>query len=158
MISPGWLLGRTCQGPRTKRILKTVIEEEINKFQEVKFIQSGNNLCYSGGNNLGIKYALEQKADYIFILNPDTQLDKSCISELVKILEEQKNSPGEFPYHSQLVQLGQYALVLGIDGVAWHHLVLLVRQRRLESIVSKYNVSGGGLSLERTKSTFLIRG
>lgn len=42
------------------------------EYPQVTFIQTGSNLGYTGGNNCGIKYALEQQADYILILNPDT--------------------------------------------------------------------------------------
>ena len=35
-------------------------------------IKSKENLGFSGGNNVGIKYSLEKKADYILLLNNDT--------------------------------------------------------------------------------------
>lgn len=42
-----------------------------------------DNTGYAGGNNVGIKKALELKSDYIFLLNPDTIIDKECLSKLV---------------------------------------------------------------------------
>ncbi len=53
-------------------------------YKKVILIQNHSNLGWTGGNNRGIKYALKQKADIIFILNNDTQIDKKCIEELVK--------------------------------------------------------------------------
>src|SRR3990167_9910905 len=41
-----------------------------------KFIQSGSNLGFAGGNNVGIKYALDEKFDYILLLNNDLILDR----------------------------------------------------------------------------------
>ena len=35
-------------------------------------LRSGENRGYAGGNNLGIRYALERGADYIWLLNNDT--------------------------------------------------------------------------------------
>lgn len=64
------------------------LEDEIKKFNEVTFIQNKENLGFSGGNNIGIKYALISGTDYIFILNPDTIIDKSCISTLVNNINE----------------------------------------------------------------------
>lgn len=64
------------------------LEDEIKKFSEVTFIQNKENLGFTGGNNVGIKYALISGADYIFILNPDTIIDKSCISILVKNIND----------------------------------------------------------------------
>lgn len=49
----------------------------------IEFLQSGQNLGYSGGNNLGIKKALERGADYIFILNPDTEVRPDTIEKLL---------------------------------------------------------------------------
>lgn len=64
------------------------IAEDIKKLKGVDFIQTGKNLGYSGGNNMGIKKALQKGADYIFILNPDTTVDKNCIKDLVDGLEK----------------------------------------------------------------------
>ena len=56
--------------------------------QDIIFIQNRENLGYTGGNNIGIKLALLKRSDFIFILNPDTQIDKSCVENLVKAAEK----------------------------------------------------------------------
>ncbi len=56
--------------------------------QDIIFIQNRENLGYTGGNNIGIKLALLKGSDFIFILNPDTQIDKSCVENLVKAAEK----------------------------------------------------------------------
>lgn len=66
---------------------KDGIEEDIQKLNGVDFIQSGDNLGYAGGNNLGIKRALDLGSELIFILNPDTTLEKESIDKLVEGLE-----------------------------------------------------------------------
>ncbi|MDD2822950.1 MAG: glycosyltransferase family 2 protein [Candidatus Daviesbacteria bacterium] len=63
------------------------IEEEVKKMEGVTFIQTHSNLGYTGGNNIGIKKALEGKADFVFILNPDTEVEKDVISSLVNVAE-----------------------------------------------------------------------
>jgi GT2 family glycosyltransferase len=53
------------------------------KFPEVTVLETGKNLGFTGGNNVGITYALEHNADFIWLLNNDTLVDKnvlSCIS------------------------------------------------------------------------------
>ena len=52
-----------------------------NKFLNVEVIISKENLGYGKGNNLGIS---KIKTRYAFILNPDTILEKNCLSELSK--------------------------------------------------------------------------
>ncbi len=52
---------------------------------EVTIIEAETNLSYFGGNNLGIEYALNQKADYVFILNNDMIVDPLIIEVLVRV-------------------------------------------------------------------------
>jgi GT2 family glycosyltransferase len=54
----------------------------------LKIIRSETNLGFSGGQNLGIKYSLENGADYVMILNNDVILDKDLIVELLKTFDE----------------------------------------------------------------------
>lgn len=61
-----------------------MIEKE---YKDVVLIRNKENLGFGGGNNVGIKYA---HGDYIVMLNNDTELDKSCISEMKKAIEKDK--------------------------------------------------------------------
>ena len=49
------------------------------KFSNVQVLISGDNIGYSRANNLGISMV---KTKYVFILNPDTYLEKSTLKEL----------------------------------------------------------------------------
>jgi GT2 family glycosyltransferase len=64
-------------------------EEMVRReFPELPVIQTGANLGYTGGNNRGIEYALEQAADYVLILNPDTVVaNPQFVGEMVAYLE-----------------------------------------------------------------------
>jgi GT2 family glycosyltransferase len=53
-----------------------------------KFIQSGANLGFAGGNNVGIRDALKRKFDYILLLNNDLILKKDLALKLTKFMEE----------------------------------------------------------------------
>lgn len=54
------------------------------KFKDFLFLETGKNLGFTGGNNLGIKKALEKGADFVFLVNNDTLLDKDLIVQLIK--------------------------------------------------------------------------
>lgn len=56
-------------------------------FPDVKLIENKKNLGFAEGNNVGIRYAMTQGADYIALLNNDTEVDPSWISEVVKVAE-----------------------------------------------------------------------
>jgi hypothetical protein len=62
---------------------------ELLKEQETDccVIQSGENRGYAAGNNIGIRYALEQQADYVCILNNDVAVEPDFLSKLVDYME-----------------------------------------------------------------------
>ena len=55
--------------------------------QDIKIIYNEKNLGFSGGNNVGIKYALENNADYVLLLNDDTIVSQDFLSKLVEVAE-----------------------------------------------------------------------
>lgn len=63
-----------------------------NEFPNIRIIENGRNLGFSGGNNIGINYCLKQGADYVLLLNNDTTVENAFLSELVKAGElDEKN-------------------------------------------------------------------
>ena len=57
-------------------------------YPEVKVLQTGSNLGYSGGFNYGLDYAFnKRKTDYVLVSNNDVKADSKVISELVKVAE-----------------------------------------------------------------------
>jgi len=54
---------------------------------EIKVIYNRENLGFAGGNNVGIKYALDHGADYVLLLNDDTIVGRSFLSKLVAAAE-----------------------------------------------------------------------
>jgi GT2 family glycosyltransferase len=53
----------------------------------VELIETGENLGYTGGNNVGIRYALDCGVDYVFLLNNDTIVDPYMLERLVAFAE-----------------------------------------------------------------------
>lgn len=49
-------------------------------FPDIKLIQSEVNLGFGKANNLGVKQAIEEGAEYIFLLNQDAYLENSTVS------------------------------------------------------------------------------
>ena len=61
------------------------------QFSDYRFLQTGSNLGYSGGNNFGIKQALNDKPEYLIILNNDTTIDKRFFNLFYQATSELKN-------------------------------------------------------------------
>jgi hypothetical protein len=57
---------------------------------EIKVIYNKKNLGFSGGNNVGIRYAMDNGADYILLLNDDTIVSNSFLTKLVEVAESEK--------------------------------------------------------------------
>lgn len=56
-------------------------------FPELTLIENEKNLGYTGGNNRGVHYALQGGADYILLLNNDTEVAPDFLSLLVEVAE-----------------------------------------------------------------------
>jgi hypothetical protein len=57
----------------------------------ILYVQSKMNLGFAGGNNVGMRYALNSNFDYVWLLNNDTVIEKDAVAELVKYAEARKN-------------------------------------------------------------------
>lgn len=57
------------------------------QFPEAVILQTGKNLGFTGGNNVGIKYAVESGADYVYLLNNDTLVEDDALEKLVGVAE-----------------------------------------------------------------------
>lgn len=88
------------QKMRNENIKITVVdngstEDDYNKlfshFPDINLIRSDKNLGFSGGNNLGIKYALDNNSDFILLLNNDTIVEPDFLEPLLKIFEDEEN-------------------------------------------------------------------
>ncbi len=73
-----------------------IIEE---KYSSIDCIKSNINLGFGGANNIGIKKALAENADYIFLLNQDAWVEKNCIENLVTDFENDNRFHLLSPFH-----------------------------------------------------------
>ncbi|KKP48289.1 MAG: Glycosyl transferase family 2 [Candidatus Woesebacteria bacterium GW2011_GWA1_33_30] len=68
----------------TERVLKNYSLPNMG----FKFIQSGANRGYAGGNNYGIKDAIKRGADYILLLNNDVIVPADMVTKMVDFMEK----------------------------------------------------------------------
>lgn len=57
-------------------------------FSDIHLIDSKENLGFGRANNLGMRYALDNGADYVFLLNQDAWIEPNTMGELVRISEK----------------------------------------------------------------------
>lgn len=67
------------------------IVQEYKARLNICIIKTGMNNGYAKGNNIGINKAIYDKCEFVFILNPDMQLQKNCINSLVNRISSDNN-------------------------------------------------------------------
>ena len=66
-------------------------EENLKNYKlpnmDYKFIETGENLGFAGGNNVGTKDSLKHGSDYVILMNNDLILPKDVVVKLVDFME-----------------------------------------------------------------------
>jgi GT2 family glycosyltransferase len=60
------------------------------RFPGVEVIETGCNLGFAGGNNVGIRHALENRAGLVWLLNNDTVVDPGALTALIDVAERDR--------------------------------------------------------------------
>lgn len=61
-------------------------------YPEVNLIKNSKNKGFAGGVNAGIKFAMEQKVDYVALLNNDAVADKNWLEQLIDFMNKHKET------------------------------------------------------------------
>jgi GT2 family glycosyltransferase len=57
------------------------------------FIQTGANLGYAGGNNVGLRYALrDARAQYFWLLNNDTVVEPDALTAMIQFMQQNRRA------------------------------------------------------------------
>ena len=70
------------------------VERLLQARPGLRLLQTGRNLGFGGGCNVGIRVALDQKEDYIWLLNNDTKVCAHALSTMVESAESDKRIGG----------------------------------------------------------------
>ncbi|MGB8931643.1 MAG: glycosyltransferase family 2 protein [Anaeromyxobacteraceae bacterium] len=76
------------------------------RYPWVSVIENPQNLGFAGGNNVGMRAAIDRGADWIYLLNPDTEVEAGFLEHALAVARETPNAgsvqsllllPGERP-------------------------------------------------------------
>jgi len=62
-------------------------ERMKERYSQVHFIRNSENVGFARGINVGIRFALDQRAEYIWLINPDATVSARSLHTLVELLE-----------------------------------------------------------------------
>lgn len=74
------------------------------EFPQVTVIRNDENLGVAGGRNVGLRHVLERGADYLLLLDNDTEVDPALLSEMVRAGEEEPQAgilTGKIYFHDR---------------------------------------------------------
>ncbi len=77
-------------GPSVRYIEETIMLKSGVTMPKVTLIANSNNLGFAGGNNVGIKYALDNGFDYVCLHNNDAFVAANFLEPLVEAMEKDK--------------------------------------------------------------------
>lgn len=84
---------------------KKPTKEQIDYLKgHAAYIESDENLGFSGGNNIGIKKATENEFDYVLLLNNDTTVEPDFLSILIDVAAKKDNAgivSGKIAFYSK---------------------------------------------------------
>ncbi|MBN1234723.1 MAG: glycosyltransferase family 2 protein [Methanotrichaceae archaeon] len=71
---------------------KEIIERIHRFFPSLEIIENERNLGYAGGNNVGIRCAMQRGAEYIFVINNDVALQPDVLERLVFAMQSDRTA------------------------------------------------------------------
>ena len=126
-------------------VKETSVDKKVNLIDNSKIIifKNDENLGYGAGNNLAIQYLINiRNHEYLWLLNPDTTVQKEVLSHLVQLAHEKENMIfGNVMYHyydqNKMIRYGGFRVNKLYHGVSY-----ITKQKEVESMDS---VSGASL-------------
>lgn len=121
-------------------------------FPRLKVLRNKTNLGFAAGANVGIRYALDQGADFVLILNNDLILGEDCVSKLVAQAKKGAGMVTAALYYSddpdRLWSIGGQINLLNLEKTADARGQL--DKGHLPEVLDRMFVPGGATLISRT--------
>jgi len=92
------------------------------EFPEARLIENGRNLGFGEGNNIGMRAAMADGADYVALLNQDARADRQWMESLVRTAEGDKTIGAvgsRIMLDSHPGLLNSTGVLVNLSGCAW---------------------------------------
>lgn len=78
-------------GPSVRYLEENVLPLSAKEIPHVTLLPQKENLGFSGGNNVGIRWAMEHGYEYVYFHNNDGFMAATCLEPLVETMENDKD-------------------------------------------------------------------
>jgi len=118
-------------------------------YPQLFMIKNEKNLGFGGGNNPGIEYALNHGAEYIWLLNNDTEVEKNTLSAM---LEEAEKDSKIGAVGSMIYDINDKTTLQVCGGGHIHYFRCYAETNFILSNVDKLDYISGASILLRSKA------
>ncbi len=137
------------------------VRQKFGHDPRVEFVLLDKNLGWSGGNNAGMRRALEMGADYVLLLNNDTRVAADAIQRLVALAESEPETGALAPKLLMFDEprfINSIGLVASTIGAAWDRCIGEVNGPKWDEHVPVIGVCGAGFFIrsEALRKTGLL--
>ncbi|QQR77408.1 MAG: glycosyltransferase family 2 protein [Candidatus Moraniibacteriota bacterium] len=91
-------------------------EQAKKAYPKAHFIRNSENVGFARGMNVGIRFALDQRAEYLWLINPDAVIPKDSLYPLVSVLERHGDVGMVSPF---ITAPGNKSLWFGGGKISW---------------------------------------
>ncbi len=71
-----------------------------HNYSNVRIVETGKNVGFGKANNIGIEIAIQQSADYVFLLNQDAWIENTTIEKLINASKQNDDFGIISPFHN----------------------------------------------------------
>lgn len=89
-------------------------------YPEVTLLENPENLGYTGGNNVGLRHALDNSAEYVLLLNDDAVVAPDALSQLIQAAEASPAAGFLGPNIYALEDRDRFLSSGGVFAAGWH--------------------------------------
>ena len=110
----------------------------IDNYSSVRFLQNPSNLGFGTANNIGLRYAIENSYDFIFLLNQDAYVYPDTLTKLLSscIVTSSKSviSPLHLNYEASEIESGCLQFIKEGIELSWYNNMIKKDNRNLFKI------------------------
>lgn len=103
-----------------------------SNFKNTILFEQKENLGFGKANNIGLAYALEHKADYVFLLNQDANVENNTIEKLINVARNNENygiiSPVHLDYSGNSLEYYFYKFMASSESKSFYSDFVLTNE------------------------------
>ncbi len=123
-----------------------------DRYPGVEVVVNDGNFGFARGNNVGFRHALKSGADYVMLLNADTEVEPDWLDRLMEVMAADPNvgiCGSKIMMFSQRGLISSFGHGMNLLGFAWDAFVGRIDGPRWQEVREVVSVCGAALLIRR---------